>query len=180
MIKTFYIKIILLINLLASLDAFSSSAIDWSAEVARSKINRIKTAIDGNPFERFDFSELGGIEEIKNFLKLGETFIDWREMPLVQGETNIFSLLGRAYVEGFLLNDRGEADYDKAARYLIWGRLLELQALASTGEAIAYTFTGEYSMDHSLTIYSPDEAITLAITVLKGLLEAEAAATTAP
>jgi hypothetical protein len=180
MTKTFYIKTIMLINLFISFDARSASTVDWAAEGPRAMINTIKTAIDGHSFGDADFSgfifnETTKGDAVKKFLMMAESYSNWKEMPLVMSETNVFSLLGRAYAESFL-----PTDYTKGAQYLIWGRLLELSAHASTGEAIAYAFTGEYDIPSTLTKGSPDNLIEDTITALQAALEAEAAATTAP
>ena len=170
MTKLLWMTSFLLTHLLTLPEA--TAAIDgWSGQ---GTVRQIKRCIEGCKFEHapwdsVTFGSLVGKPAAEALLAAGEAHDNWKSMPLSHGETNVFSLLGRAYAEGF-----PNLDFAKASRYLIYGRALELRASASTGEAIAYSFTRSYSVG-GVSMESPDDDISKAIETLQAALEAEAA-----
>jgi hypothetical protein len=172
----FYISIYFLLHLLMSSNSAASSSLStviWNTEEINGLVSTIRESIDGTAFadadwSTFSFQDQTGKEAVEKFLLAGEQVENWRAMPAQRGETNIFSLLGRAYVEGF-----PNVDYDKAAKYFIYGALLEVVFNAGTGTAIAFSYISGYGVLTGLNLDSTQAPIDVAIETLKSRLAAD-------
>jgi len=148
--------------------------IDWAAPDTRTAVDRIASRLcladlvfEGIDWGDFSFQEEAGEDAVRFLLNKAREIGNHTLAGPAYDSPNIFSLLGIALREGYLL----EKNLGEAAKFLVWGHHLETLVVATVERAIAHAIAPAIP-----ALYDLKEAtFSSAIALWQAALEAEAA-----